>query len=505
MVNLDNILSAVLNQIPVEKKYIAFLERLGLLAKDSLDQFTISEFGQMFTEAGGFKALIEGNNTAWNESGKAEEQTADVIKQCRELMGLPKIEKEEEKEEKEEDSEKIVTLDDVLGAASANIPVDQCYLSLFEAMDLIETDNKREYRLSDFGKSFVDAGGFSTFLENANSAWLGDKDRLSTTMDIKVRYGYLLKHPKRKQTTEEESNKKGAIVTAIVLGVMLVGFLIINAIGSSLEEKNKESLGELKDNPAFQSWVAKETGKTSTSISGPQNDARRALQSDITEANKQLPMEVGAYKMEKMSIEGNDYIVPMTLDESQMDLDTYISNMNQNKSNIFSMVAGNRKEFAELFAKSGLNLKFVVTGKQSKRSEQIFLSASEIKDSMGSDYSAKDFMLQTISDMKGDLPEDWGDGLTLIDVYSEGDYMCYKVKTDESYITMTMLRQAKSNGHDLEDGILESISNPETSEERLFFKYLKDSGMGIKYIYTSSKTNGNVTVTITPEMIRSAL
>lgn len=48
----------------------------------------------------------------------------------------------------------------------------------------------------------------------------------------------------------------------------------------------------------------------------------------MAESNRQLQLEVSFFRMEKMKIVGNDYIVPITLDESQMDLYTYIANMN---------------------------------------------------------------------------------------------------------------------------------------------------------------------------------
>ena len=164
-----------------------------------------------------------------------------------------------------------------------------------------------------------------------------------------------------------------------------------------------------------------------------QNEAVTALKQGLVQSNKQLPITAAFFTMEKMEIKGNDYIIHCTIDEEQMDLDQYLSNMIQNKSNLFTLAAGNNKDFADLFTKSGLNLKFLVTGKQSKRKGVITLSAEEIKNANSDDYSARDFMKQTVEDMQRDLPEDWGDGLTLTSVYIDGNYICYTIKTDESF------------------------------------------------------------------------
>ena len=242
-----------------------------------------------------------------------------------------------------------------------------------------------------------------------------------------------------------------------------------------------------------------------TSCGQTQNEAVLALKQGLVQSNKRLPITAAFFTMEKMEIKGNDYIIHCTIDEEQMDLDQYLSNMIKNKSNLFTLAAGNNKDFADLFAESGLNLKFMVTGKQSKRKGVITLSAEEIKNTAGNDFSARDFMKETVEDMQRDLPEDWGDGLTLTSVYIDGNYICYTIKTDESFITIPLLKRAKEEGTEMEEGILEEFSEVADVAEKLFVKYLKDSGMGIKYIYLSKKTAESVSFTVTPEMIKSSL
>lgn len=233
------------------------------------------------------------------------------------------------------------------------------------------------------------------------------------------------------------------------------------------------------------------------------NEAVSALKQGLIQTNKQLPITASFMTLERMEIKGNDYIIHATIDETLMDMDQYISNMNQNKSNIFSLAAGNNKDFADLFAKSGLNLKFQVTGKQSNRKGEIALSAAEIKGPSPDDYNAKDFLVETVEEMQVGLPEDWGDGLTLTSVYIEGNYICYKVKTDGSVITLPLLKMAKAEGSDMEDSIIEELNASSDAAEILYINYLRKSGMGIKYIYWSKGTTEKVTFTVSPAMIKA--
>lgn len=233
------------------------------------------------------------------------------------------------------------------------------------------------------------------------------------------------------------------------------------------------------------------------------NEAVMALKQGLVQTNKQLPITASFITLERMEIKGNDYIIYATIDEDLMDMDQYMSNMNQNKSNLFTLAAGNNKDFADLFAKSGLNLKFLVTGKQSRKKGEIALTANEIKSPAENEYNAKDFMVETVKQMQEGLPEDWGDGLSLTSVYIEGNYICYKVKTDESVITISLLKMAKADGTDMEDSIIEELNASTDAAEILFANYLRKSGMGIKYIYWSRSTSEKITFTISPAMIKA--
>lgn len=234
-----------------------------------------------------------------------------------------------------------------------------------------------------------------------------------------------------------------------------------------------------------------------------QNEALAALKQELEQANKQLPMSIAYFTMQRMEIVGNDYAVYMNVDEKQIDLDEYVNDMNKNKSSVLTLVSGNHENFSDLLVKTGLNLKFVVSGNLSKRQKEVFLSSEDIKDNVGTNHDAKDIMKEMVEEMNEDLPDDWGDGLSLTSVYIDGNYVVYNIQTDETLLTIALLKQIVSEGNDMEESILEEFNSATDPSEKMLIKYMKENNMGIKYVYCSKKTNDSVTITITPEMISS--
>lgn len=232
-------------------------------------------------------------------------------------------------------------------------------------------------------------------------------------------------------------------------------------------------------------------------------EAISALKESVTQTNKQLPLKASFFTMQKIEIQNNDYIIYMKIDENQQDLDKYVDNMNKSKSNMFSLVAGQRQEFAKVFIASGLNLRFNVTGNLSRRTKHIFLSSEEIKKSFGSNYSSKDYLKDLVAEMSKTTPEDWGDGLTFTGIKIEGDYVCYRIKTDETVLTIPLLKMAKAEGHEMENNIIEEFNSTNDAADLFFIKYLKQSNMGIKYTYWSEKTPESVVFVISPYTIKT--
>ena len=236
---------------------------------------------------------------------------------------------------------------------------------------------------------------------------------------------------------------------------------------------------------------------------GPRdNDAVLALKQGLIQSNENLPMKYAFISLDKMEIVKNDYIVRATIDEELMNLDEYVSNMGQNKFDVFSIVSNNNRDFAELFKESGLNFVFDVTGLQSERHQQIVLSADEIKKALETEYTSRDFVEAIVNSSRQGLPEAAGNGITFTDICIEDGFVCYKYLNDESVNSLSGYRRAKN---ELEEVVLEGIVTSDDPEEILYYKYMVDCGLGMKFIYSSKKTGESLTVTFTDSMLKEAL
>ena len=61
----------------------------------------------------------------------------------------------------------------------------------------------------------------------------------------------------------------------------------------------------------------------------------------------------------------------------------------------------------------------------------------------------------------------------------------------------------KAEGDVLEESIIGTLSDFDDPIKITFVKYLKQSGMGIKYIYWSEKSSERVTVSLSPQIIKN--
>ena len=217
-------------------------------------------------------------------------------------------------------------------------------------------------------------------------------------------------------------------------------------------------------------------------------EAISALKSELITTNNKLPIKASFFSLQKMDIVENDFVVYMKFDENQEDLDRFIDNMNESKSNMFALVSGQRQEFAKLFITSGLNLKYIVSGNISKRIKTISLSSSVVKNAWGKDYSSIDYIKDLVVKMNENTPEDWGDGLTCTSIRIEGQYICYLIKTDETFLTIPLLKATKAEGLEMENGIIKEFNSTNDAADLFFIKYLKQSNMGIRYTYWSERT-----------------
>lgn len=227
-------------------------------------------------------------------------------------------------------------------------------------------------------------------------------------------------------------------------------------------------------------------------------EAIAEIKKDLELSNKSLPAKFSFFTIYNMTIIENDFIVNIIVDEDQQDIDTYFKNID--KKNILSLVSGSHQNMTNLLRKAELNIRFVTSGNKSKRTRELFVSSDEIKKSDMSLYTPYEYLIDLINIRKKNLPIDIGDGMMISDMELEGQYLCYKIKTDESIVTMPFLMKAKEN--DLILGFVEAFNTSDDYSQMLLFRRIKLSNKGIKITYWSDKTSERVTVDISPDIFK---
>lgn len=234
-------------------------------------------------------------------------------------------------------------------------------------------------------------------------------------------------------------------------------------------------------------------------------EAKEQIKIAIQFTQSYLPQSLGVFSLDRMTVQDNDLITYITLDENQISLDAYLLNMEASKSSVTAMVVGENEELGKLLKLSGLNVVYVVKGKYSGREERIFISSDELLNASDKETGLNEMLVQMVFQTRQELPQDWGDGMTLTNVYLEDGYFCYEVMTDESVTSIEALKAAKSMGTVMEEGMLEGFASASTPVEKIFLKYIHNSKAGIRYVFWSNDSAERVSFSLTPEMLSSVL
>lgn len=238
-----------------------------------------------------------------------------------------------------------------------------------------------------------------------------------------------------------------------------------------------------------------------------QNQLRINIKQEVRALQKTMPQKQNGMTFRWVAVEGNNLVMYLNVDESILDydFDAYKKNMLENKYKFFSLVYGKNRKDVNAIVKAGMNFKMVVTGKPSNKQCTIILTPKEMRQALNIDYSAKDYLDQAILDIRKTLPLPWDNGLTLTDVYIDNNYFTYKVKTDGTVLPIRLLELSKkeNDGKDMIDGFIEGFNTPEDVVTKLFVKYIKQSGMGIQYVFWSGDNSETVSFKITPYDIKS--
>lgn len=238
------------------------------------------------------------------------------------------------------------------------------------------------------------------------------------------------------------------------------------------------------------------------------SEAIAALQMSVQMANTYLPQSLGVFSIDKLEIQGDDYLYYATIDETQVNFDDYIKQMQepQTRSALLSIAMSENEQVANIFKASGLNIVFVCKGAQSQRQHRIVFSAEDIGN-VGNDLeeSYNELMKMVESQLKSMLPMDLGNGQILTDVYMSDQYLYFDVLQDESVVSIADLKAAYVIlGDELEQMMVNEMACSTGPMERMMFKYVVEAKVGMKYIFRSATAQETVTFTITPEMMNNA-
>ena len=114
-----------------------------------------------------------------------------------------------------------------------------------------------------------------------------------------------------------------------------------------------------------------------------------------------------------------------------------------------------------------------------------------------------DLLHSIVEEMRKTLPQDWANGLSLTDLYLEKDNLVYKIKTDESDLTMDDLHmlEGKEGADIIKGAVLQTIIVKDDEELSTFVNSLVEAHLGLKLVFWSEQSVKRVTFAITPEEI----
>lgn len=140
----------------------------------------------------------------------------------------------------------------------------------------------------------------------------------------------------------------------------------------------------------------------------------------------------------------------------------------------------------------------------SKKETVFAMTAAELELAKGLSVNP-DQLPSVVEEMRKTLPQEWGDGLSLTDLYLEKDNLVYKIKTDESVLTINLLNMVDDkDGEDvIKTMVLNEITISGDDGVKAFANTLIRTHLGIKIVFWSDQSAKRVTFFISPEEIES--
>lgn len=224
---------------------------------------------------------------------------------------------------------------------------------------------------------------------------------------------------------------------------------------------------------------------------------------------KKLPKKYdNGVKITQVEVTDSDFVMYIDVPDEQVgDFEQFKTMFSLYKGNFVKMLYEAKDAEVALFAKTGLNLKVNIRAMPSKKETVFAMTAAEFAKLAKVLPVGADRLPSIVEEMRKTLPQEWEDGLSLTDLYLEKDNLVYKIKTDESVLTIDLLDKV-----DNEDGentvkyvVLNEITALGDDNVKAFVNALIEVRLGIKIVFWSDQSAKQVTFFISPEEIKENL
>ena len=230
-------------------------------------------------------------------------------------------------------------------------------------------------------------------------------------------------------------------------------------------------------------------------------ELRAQFAQSIQTYQKKLPKKYdNGVKITQVEVTDNDFVMYIDVPDEQVgDFEQFKTMLSLYKGNFVKTLYEAKDVEVALFAKTGLNLKVNIRAMPSKKETVFAMTAAELELAKGLSVNP-DQLPSIVEEMRKTLPQEWGDGLSLTDLYLERDNLVYKIKTDESDLTMHML-EGKEGADIIKGAVLKAIIVKDDEELSTFVNSLVEANLGLKLVFWSEQSVKRVTFSITPEEI----
>ncbi len=236
-----------------------------------------------------------------------------------------------------------------------------------------------------------------------------------------------------------------------------------------------------------------------------QTELRTQFAQAIQALQKNLPKEYGnGVKLTRVEVADSDFVMYIDVPDEQVgDFEQFKTMLSLYKGNFVKTLYEAKDAEVALFAKTGLNLKVNIRVMPSKKETVLTMTAAELAELHKGLYVDADLLPAIVEEMRKRLPQDWGEGLSLTDLYLERDNLVYKIKTDESDLTMDDLHmlEGKEGADIIKGAVLQTIIVKDDEELSTFVNSLVEAHLGLKLVFWSEQSVKRVTFAITPEEI----